>query len=75
MLAFDIFRMGYEGNLSWVEMAATQKDARERVQWYARRSPAVYFILSQPAGELEIIESAGSLVVPHSFASTVWTNN
>jgi hypothetical protein len=75
MLAFDIFRMGCEGSLSWIEMAATQKDARERVQWYVGRHPAVYFILSQPDGDLEIIEPAGSLMVPHSVASTVWTNN
>jgi hypothetical protein len=75
MQAFDIFRMGYEGNLSWVEMAATQKDARDRVQWYVGRSPAVYFILSQPDGDLEIIEPAGSQMVQHSTGSTIWTNN
>jgi hypothetical protein len=75
MLEFDIFRMGDEGNLSWVAMAATQKDARERAHWYAGRSPAVYFILSQRTGDLEIIEPDGSLVIPNSSASTVWTNN
>jgi hypothetical protein len=75
MLAFDIFRMGYEGNLSWIEMATTQKDARERVQCYVGLSPAVYFILSRPDGDLEIIEPVGSQVVPHSVASTAWTNN
>jgi hypothetical protein len=75
MLAFDIFRFGYEGSVSWVEMAATQKDARERVGWYVARSPAVYFILSQPSGDLEIIEPDGSLMAPHSVASTVCANN
>jgi len=75
MLAFDIFRFGYEGSLSWVEMAATQKDARERVHWYVARSPAVYFILSQPGGDLEIIEPDGSWMAPHSVASTVCANN
>jgi FtsP/CotA-like multicopper oxidase with cupredoxin domain len=75
MLAFDIFRIGNEGSLSWVEMAATQKDARERVHWYAARSPAVYFIVSQPGGDLEIIELDGSLVAPRPVAATVRANN
>jgi hypothetical protein len=75
MLAFDIFRMDQEGNLSWVEMAPTQKGAREQVQWYVTRSPAVYFILSQPDGELEIIEPGDPKPVPHAIVSTVWTNN
>jgi hypothetical protein len=75
MLAFDIFRMDREGNLSWVEMAPTQKGAREQVRWYASRSPAVYFILSQPDGDLEIIEPADSQLGAHAVVSAVWTNN
>jgi hypothetical protein len=74
-VSFDIFRMGHEGNVSWVEMAATLKDAREQVQMYAGRSPAVYFILSQPTGDLEIIESAGPQRAARSAPSNVWVNN
>jgi hypothetical protein len=75
MLAFDIFRMGHEGNLSWIEMVTTQKDARERVKWYVHRSPAVYFILRQPDGDLEIVEPVGAPVVPNSAGSTICTNS
>ena len=75
MLSFDIFRMGSEGSLSWVEMAATLQDARARVHLYAGLSPAVYFILSQPKGDLEIIEAIGPQRAPRSAASSTWTNN
>ncbi len=74
-VSFDIFRMGHGGEVSWVEMAATLKDARERVHTYAGLSPAVYFILSQPNGDLEIIELAGPQGVARSAASSIWKNN
>jgi hypothetical protein len=74
-VSFDIFRMGHEGSLSWVEMAATLKDARERVHLYAGLSPAVYFILSQPDGDLEIVEPDVLKRAARSVPTSVWTNN
>jgi hypothetical protein len=74
-VSFDIFRMGHEGEVIWVETAATLKDARERVQTYASLSPAVYFVLGQPSGDLEIIEFAGPNEVARSAPSSAWVNN
>jgi hypothetical protein len=74
-VSFDIFRMGHDGQVSWVEMAATLKDARERVQTYAGLSPGVYFILGQPNGDLEIIDFAGPYRLARPAALSTWTNN
>jgi len=56
-------------------MAATLKDARERVHLYAGLSPAVYFILSQPDGDLEIVEPDVLQRAARSVPTSVWTNN
>jgi hypothetical protein len=74
-VSFDIFRIGQEGGLSWVEMAATLKEAREQARLYSAFSPAVYFILSQPDGDLEIIEHARAPKAALSAASSTWMNN
>jgi hypothetical protein len=74
MVGFDIFRMSRDGNLSWIEMAPTQKVARQLVQRYVDRFPAVYFILSHPGEDLEIIDAVESPKIPYSPASTTWTN-
>jgi hypothetical protein len=74
-VSFDIFRMGQDGEVSWVEMAATLKDARDRVESYSGRYPAVYFILSHPNGDLEIIDFAATQRVPQSDSPGNWAVN
>jgi hypothetical protein len=74
MVGFDIFRMSRDGSVSWIEMARTQKVARQPVRRYLDGFPAVYFILSHPGEDLEIIDPVDSPKILNSPASTDWMN-
>ena len=73
--SFDIFWMGYDGSLSWIEVAATLSDATARAKFFEVGAYGECVILSRPTGEITFVRPVGRSASPPLSAFGIGISN